>query len=112
MPVRLIIILIMFALFFTCFVIRYVVKRKLVFRYAFLWMIFCIAMTIAVLSENFLRIICDSIGIETVSNFIFFLGFGLLLFITFILTSIVSIQKEKITTLAQEVAILKHERRK
>ena len=51
---------------------------------------------------------CNIIGISTVSNFIFLIGFGLLLFITFILTEIVSTQKAKITSLAQEIAILKY----
>ena len=35
-------------------------------------------------------------------------AFGLLLLITFVLTEVVSNQKIKITTLAQEIAILKH----
>lgn len=108
MPLRLVIILIIFALLFTIFVSSYVVKRKLVIKYALLWLVFCVLMTIAVLIPDFLKIICDYMGIETVSNFIFFLGFGLLLIITFVLTSVVSIQKNKITSLCQEVAILKH----
>lgn len=112
MPLRLVITLIIFALIFTIFVIGYVVKRKLIIRYALLWIMFCILMIIAVLIPDFLRIVCDFIGIKTISNFIFFLGFGLLIFITFIMTSIVSFQKEKIIALSQEVAILKHERRK
>ena len=57
---------------------------------------------------SLLKKICNIIGIQNVSNFIFLLGFGLLLMITFVLTEVVSSQKIKITTLAQEVAILKH----
>ncbi len=110
MPLKLVIVLIIFALFFTIFVLNNVIKRKLAIKYAFLWLIFSIAMTIAVLIPDLLKIICNAIGIKTVSNFIFFLGFGLLLFITFILTSIISIQKNKITTLAQEIAILKYKK--
>ena len=108
MPLKLVIVLIIFSLFFTVFVIRYVIKRKLSIQDAFLWIIFCIAMIIAVLIPDFIKIICSYIGIKTVSNFIFILGFAILLFITFILTSTISIQKSKITALAQEVAILKH----
>ncbi len=108
MPLKLVIILVIFALLFTIFVLSYVIKRKLVIKYAFLWLIFCIAMTIAVLVPDLLKVICKEIGIETVSNFIFFLGFGLLLFITFVLTSVISTQKNKITNLAQEIAILKN----
>jgi len=108
MPKKLVVVLILVALFFLIYVIKNVLKRKMVINYALLWIMFGIAMTVAVLIPDFLKIICNTIGIKTVSNFIFFLGFGLLLLITFVLTEIVSSQKIKITTLAQEVAILKH----
>ncbi len=108
MPFKLVVILILVALFFLVFVLRHVLKRKMVVNYALLWIVFGISMTIAVLIPNILELICNAIGIETVSNFIFLLGFGLLLIIVFVLTEIVSNQKIKITTLAQEVAILKH----
>ena len=108
MPNKLVVILILVALFFLVYVIRHVLKRKMVINYALLWIMFGIAMTVAVLIPDFLKIICNIIGIQTVSNFIFLLGFGLLLMITFVLTEVVSSQKVKITTLAQEVAILKH----
>ena len=112
LPLKLVVVLILFALLFVIYVWRNVLKRNLIIKYALLWLIFSVAMTIAVLIPDFLKIICNSIGIATVSNFIFFLGFGILLFITFVLTEVVSTQKAKITTLAQEVAILKHEKDK
>lgn len=108
MPLKLVIVLISFALLFVIYVWTNVIKRNLIIKYALLWLIFSVAMTIAVLIPDVLKVICNSIGIATVSNFIFFLGFGILLFITFVLTEVVSTQKTKITTLAQEVAILKH----
>lgn len=111
MPLRLVIILIMVALLFMIYVWRHVVKRKLIIKYALLWLIFSLAMIIAVLIPDLLKVICNYMGIKTVSNFIFFLGFGLLLLITFVLTEVISTQKIKITALAQEVAILKHENR-
>lgn len=108
MPLKLVIILIIVALFFLIFVLNHVLKRKMVINYALLWIIFGILMITSVLIPDFLKVICNLVGIETVSNFIFLLGFGLLLLITFILTEIVSNQKSKITTLAQEIAILKY----
>ncbi len=112
MPARLVAILIVIALLFVIYVWRNVVKRKLIIKYALLWLLFSLSMIVAVLIPDLLKTICNWIGIATVSNFIFFLGFGLLLFITFVLSEIVSNQKVKITTLAQEVAILKHQERK
>lgn len=110
MPLKLVVVLIVIALLFVAYVWRNVLKRKLVIKYAFLWLIFSISMIIAVLIPDCLKLICNAIGIRTVSNFIFFLGFGILLLITFVVTEILSIQKTKITTLAQEVAILKHKK--
>ena len=108
LPWRLVITLIIFAIIFMIFVWHRVIKKNLSIKNALLWLVFCVAMVIAILIPNILEFICNFIGINTVSNFIFFIGFAILLFITFILTEIVSIQKAKIATLAQEVAILKY----
>lgn len=105
---KLVVTLIIFAVIFILYVWHRVLKRNLILKYALLWLLFCISMVVAILIPKFLKIICNIIGISTVSNFIFLIGFGLLLFITFILTEIVSTQKAKITNLAQEIAILKY----
>ncbi len=112
LPWELVVTLIIFALIFILYVWHRVIKRNLSIKYALLWLVFCIAMVIAILIPDVLKIICDFIGINTVSNFIFLIGFGILLFITFVLTEIVSTQKAKITALAQEIAIMKHEEKK
>lgn len=109
MPTRLVITLIIVAVLFVIYVLRNILKRKLIIKYAFLWLIFSISMIVAVLIPDFLKLICNFIGIRTVSNFIFFLGFGLLLLITFVVTEIISLQKLKITSLVQEIAILKQQ---
>ena len=108
MPLKLVVFLIIISILFLIFVWSHVFKRKLLINYALLWVIFSTLMIIAALIPDFLKIICNFIGIKTASNFIFFLGFCLLLMITFFLTEIISIQKNKITTLAQEIAILKN----
>ena len=110
MPTKLVVFLIIIALIFVVYVWCNIVKRKLTIKYALIWLLFSISMIIAVLIPGFLKIICNAIGIVTVSNFIFFIGFGLLLFIIFVLTKIISDQKSKITSLCQEVAILKCEK--
>ena len=112
LPWELVVTLIIFALIFILYVWHRVIKRNLSIKYALLWLVFCIAMVIAILIPDVLKIICDFIGINTVSNFIFLIGFGILLFITFVLTEIVSTQKNKITALAQEIAIMKHEEKR
>ena len=108
MPLKLVLILIIVTLFFLIYVLRHVLKRRMIINYALLWIVFGILMLVAVFISDFLEIICNIIGIETVSNFIFLLGFGFLLIINFVLTEVVSNQRLKITTLIQEIAIMKH----
>ena len=91
---KLVVTLIIFAVIFILYVWHRVLKRNLILKYALLWLLFCISMVVAILIPKFLKIICNIIGISTVS--------------TFILTEIVSTQKAKITSLAQEIAILKY----
>lgn len=112
MPLRLVMVLVLVALLFVVYVWVHILNRKLIIKYALLWLIFSGSMIIAMLIPDVLKLICNLIGIRTLSNFIFFLGFGLLLWITFVLTEIVSTQKSKITSLAQEVAILKYDRKR
>ena len=66
-------------------------------------------MIIALISTPILGSITNFIGFEVISNMIFFFGFIILMIISFVLTKFLSSQKEKITTLTQDVGILKKE---
>ena len=81
---------------FILHVFNNVKKNKLSVRNCIVWL------------EN-LKYLANLLGIETVSNFIFFLGFIFLIFVVFDLTRIVSTQNKKIITLTQELGILKKE---
>lgn len=61
------------------------------------------------ISTPIMETITHFFGFEVISNMIFFFGFVALLVISFTLTKFLSLQKEKITTLTQEVGILKKE---
>lgn len=107
MSTNLVIFLLIACLSFLLIVYRYVIKRKLLLQYALLWILFSIALLIAIFFPSLIIEISMFVGVEVTSNMVFLVGFLILLFITFILTSIVSYQKLQIVNLAQEISILK-----
>lgn len=90
------------------FVIFRTVKNKLIsVKYSLIWIVSVVVMAIIALSPNTLKKVANYMGFELVSNMLFLIGFLILFVITFALTVIVSIQKNEITTLIQELGILK-----
>ena len=90
------------------FLIYKSIKKKLIsVKYSIMWIVSGLLMLVSILTPNLLNSIANLIGFKVVSNMIFLVGFLILLFITFSLTVIVSIQKMEITTLVQELGILK-----
>ncbi len=107
MNIRLIIFLIIFCLLFGIFIFYNIFKRKITLQYSLMWFSYCILMLIVLISSPILGELTKFLGFEVISNMVFFFGFIVLLIISFTLTRFLSIQKEKITTLTQEVGILK-----
>lgn len=99
--------LLLVTLTFLVIVYKYVVKRKLLLKYALLWILLSIILLKSLMFPQVLVSISNFIGIEVTSNMVFLIGFLILLFISFMLTSIVSRQKTELVNLAQEISILK-----
>ena len=89
------------------FIFIVIFKKKMSLKYSLLWMIFALMFLLSLVFHNLIEKISRLLGFETASNMVFLIGFLLLMFITFALTSIISMQKEKIVLLTQELAILK-----
>ena len=96
-------------LIFLLYVLRNVQKKKLSVRNSIIWLVMGIAVIICFYQIPNLRKIADFIGVETVSNLLFFMGFIFLIFVCFDITKIISSQNKKIITLTQELALLKKE---
>lgn len=109
MPNSLKIFLIISILIFIIHVLNNVKKNKLSIRNCIVWLVMSIAVIICVFQVDNLTALANLIGIKTLSNLIFFLGFIFLIFVVFDLTRIVSMQNKKIITLTQELGILKKE---
>ncbi len=110
MSIKLIGFLILFCIIFCIFIYLNISNKKISLQHSLMWMFYALLMIIALSTPNDILLkIANFLGINVVSNMIFFFGFIFLLIITFNLTKIISNQKEKITLLAQEIGILKKE---
>jgi hypothetical protein len=87
-------------------------KEKLLIKYALVWLLSGFLMIVAVLIPSFIEQISKLLGFQTASNMIFFLGFVVLIYITFTLTVVVSKQSSRIRLLIQEVSLLKKKKGK
>lgn len=88
-------------------IINRVKKKKMTIKYACFWVILVLLMGIVVIFPEILFKLSEMMGFEETSNMIFLLGFFFLFYVSFIITTSVSIQNEKIKTLIQEISILK-----
>jgi len=111
MPMRLELFLTLLSIVFMIFIISRVKSKKLSLNYSLLWLFFGLVMIVCACSEPLLSHLANLLGIKEVSNMIFLFGFVLLITLTFSLTMIVSLQNKKITSLVQEVGILKKDLR-
>lgn len=109
METRLQIVLIICNIIFMIFVYDKAKSKKILLKYALPWIAASLIMVICVLSLDLMTKVANFIGIETVSNMVFLFAIGVNLIIAFALTTVVSNQKTKITSLAQEIGILKEE---
>lgn len=109
MPNSLKIFLIISILIFIFHVLNNVKKNKLSIRNSIVWLVMSVAVIICVFQVKNLTELAHLVGIKTLSNLIFFLGFIFLIYVVFDLTRIVSMQNKKIITLTQELGILRKE---
>ncbi len=94
---------------FLLYVLKNVKSKQLSVRNSIAWLIMGISVIICFYQIPTLRKLADFIGVETVSNLLFFLGFIFLIFVCFDITRTISTQNKKIINLTQELALLKKE---
>lgn len=109
MPKKLILILAISIIIFLLYVLKNIKQGKLNIKNALIWIIMGIGVIICVFQINNLEKLAKIVGIETVSNMLFFLGFLFLIFTCFNITRTISSQNKKIVQLTQELALLRKE---
>ena len=107
LKLKVVIIIVMLLLLFYMF--SAVRGNKISLKNILIWIIADIIVIIAVLFLEVLLKFANFIGIETVSNMMFFGGFIFLIILCFNLSSELSIQNKKIINLTQELGILKNQ---
>ena len=88
-------------------IINRVKRKKMTMKYASFWIFLIIIMSIVTLFPAIIINLSKLMGFEKTSNMIFLIGFFFLFYTSFIITTSISIQNEKIKTLIQEVSMLK-----
>ena len=101
---------IIFLLFIAIIIILFVRKNKISIKYSIIWYFMCLILAILTLFPNLLGLVTNFFGIQIASNMVFAIMIGGLFIITISLTIIVSIQKEQIKNLIQEISILKNKK--
>ena len=109
MAINLKLFLLIVVICFILLILHTIKKKRLLLKYALLWLASSLFMIFCILFPQFLSLLCKILGIELVSNLVFLIGFLILLILTFVLTIIVSDQKRKIILLLQEISIIKNE---
>lgn len=107
MSIKLILEILLFALILIFVIIQITRKGRMPIKYALIWFFSAFIILLVALIPNLMSLISNLLGFETMSNMIVAILIGILIFITMLLTIIVSGQKKKITLLIQEISLLK-----
>jgi len=107
MLINVYIISIVFSITFLIVVIELVRKNKLQERYSLLWIFMSIVLLIFSSTPAIINTLADWLDIKNPPSLLFLFGLVYLLIYNLHITTVVSSQSEKITKLAQEIALLK-----
>jgi len=86
-------------------VVRLVVRRRLLVKYAALWLMVSLALFVLGAIPAVLDAASQALGFEVPSNFLFFAGFGLILLVTLQLSVELTKVEARVQRLAEEHAI-------
>ncbi len=95
-------------IFYFCIVLNAVHKDKMPIKSSILWFLIGILMFAFILFPEMLIKISKLVGIETISNLLFFCGMICLLILSFDLYRLNNLEKRKSIVLAQEIGIIKN----
>ena len=98
--------LIVFAIIWFIVIIYNTRKEKISVRYSLFWLFSTFVILLVGLFPDIILYFNNFLGFEVMSNFVIGLLISLLLLITFILTIIVTKQKNQIKILIQEISLL------
>lgn len=107
MSKTLIISLIVFSILWLIIILRDVRKGNISIKYSLIWLFMALVLLLVGVFPSFMVFVAESFGFTTISNLVIGIILSLLMFITLVLTHIVTKQKNQIRVLTQEVALIK-----
>lgn len=107
MSLKLRIVMFIFSLLLLLLIVRILRKDKMPIKYAIIWIFAFLLMLLVSLVPSFLTAISNLLGFEAMASMVIGMMIVILLIISIILTMIVSSQNKTITTLIQEISLLK-----
>lgn len=109
MSPRIQIIILVALIFIFAFMIFHINKKKLEFRFCLPWLLFLLVCIILTCFPKLLDWFAGVVGIATPINMLFLCGFGISLFIIYVLTVAVSKLTANVSLLTQKIALLEKE---
>lgn len=105
MSVRLKIIMVVLLVLAMAIIVNLIRKRKLELKYALVWMLLIVGLALLVLIPGLLERLAALLGIYSVMNLVFFVGFVFSLLLIFSLTMSLSRNSERVRKIAQKIAL-------
>lgn len=112
MSVNLKIFLIILLIFQVVLIINRLKRKKMTMKYASFWILLIIIMGVIVVFPTIVFKLSKLAGFEEPSNMIFLLGFFYLFYVSFIITTSISVQNEKIKNFSSRDINFKRKSRK
>lgn len=101
--------LVIFSIIWFLIILRCVKKDRISIKYSLIWFLMALVLLLVGIIPNLIELASEFFGFLTISNMVIGIILSLLMFITLILTMIVTNQKMQIKNLIQEVSMLKKE---
>ena len=105
MTTRLKLIIVAFLLLAMCLIVNLIRKRKLELKYALTWLLLIVGLALIVLIPGLLEGLAALLGIYSVMNLVFFVGFVFSLLLIFNLTMSLSRNSERVRKIAHKIAL-------
>lgn len=90
-------------------IINLIRKKKLELKYALIWMLLIVGLALIIFIPGLLDALAEVLGIYSVMNMIFFIGFIFAIILIFSLTMALSRNSERVRKMAQRMALNEYE---
>ena len=109
METKLRIILLLLLFFTMSYLLKKIRGKKLLLQYSLSWLLLLVGLFVVIAIPDLLQFLAHVLGIESVMNMVFFLGFCFSLVIIYGLTHSISKLSQQVKILTQKVALLEKE---